>query len=151
MFHRSQIPLALFSLCILAIGTASAQPTGTFASTGKMTVARAFHTATLLQDGRVLIAGGRVNAPNDYRGTVTASAELYDPATGTFATTGSMTVPRVWHSATLLPNGKVLIVGRDWEAGDDRTAELYDPATGRFTRTGDTARAQYRSQGDRAE
>ena len=54
-----------------------------------------------------------------------------------------MTVPRVWHSATLLPNGKVLLVGRDSAAGDDRTAELYDPATGRFSRTGDTVSAQY--------
>ncbi len=142
MVHRLHLT-AVVALFVGGIGTASVQSTGTFTAAGKMTVARAFHTATLLPDGRVLITGGRVSAPNNYQGTVTASAELYDPSTGTFAPTGSMTVPRVWHSATLLPNGKVLIVGRDSLAGDDRTAELYDPATGRFIRTGDTLSAQY--------
>ena len=142
MSHRTRITLTVL-LFTAGIGTSSGQSTGTFSPTGRMSVARAFHTATLLPDGKVLIAGGRVNGVQDYRGTVTGSAELYDPATGTFSPTGSMTVPRVWHSATLLPNGKVLIVGRDWMAGDDRTAELYDPATGRFSRTGDTLSAQY--------
>ena len=143
MFRHLGLSLTLAWLFANGIGTATAQSAGTFMPTGKMTVARSFHTATLLRDGRVLIAGGRINGPQDYQGVVTASAELYDPATGTFAPTGSMTVPRVWHSATLLPNGKVLVVGRDWAAGDDHTAELYDPATGRFSRTGDTVSAQY--------
>ena len=148
MFHLLRMSLTLAGLFANGIGTAAAQPVGTFTPTGKMAVARSFHTATLLPDGRVLIAGGRTNGPQDYQGVVTASAELYDPATGTFAPTGSMTFPRVWHSAALLPDGKVLVVGRDSAAGDDRTAELYDPATGRFSRTGDTVSAQYRSCGD---
>jgi hypothetical protein len=135
--------LTLISLWAAGVGTASSQSPGTFTPTGRMTVARTLHTATLLTDGKVLIAGGRIHREQDYRGTVTATAELYDPLTGTFSPTGSMTLPRVWHSATLLPNGKVLIVGRDSLAGDDRTAELYDPSTRTFTRTADTLSAQY--------
>jgi hypothetical protein len=135
--------LTLVSLSAVGIGTAWAQSPGTFTPTGRMTVARTLHTATLLPDGKVLIAGGRVHGHQDYQGTVTASAELYDPLTGTFSSAGSMTTPRVWHTATLLPNGKVLIVGRDWAAGEDHTAELYDPSRGTFTRTGDTLSAQY--------
>jgi hypothetical protein len=95
--------------------------TGTFAPTGAMTAARAGHTATLLTDGRVLIAGGY--------GPL-ASAELYDPSTGTFTATGDMITPGPLHTATLLGNGKVLI------AGEYPTAELYDPATGTFALTG---------------
>jgi hypothetical protein len=108
-----------------------------------MAVPRTLHTATLLPNGKVLIAGGRMHDHQDYRGTVTDTAELYDPSTGTFSLTGRMAAPRVWHTATLLPNGKVLIVGRDWAAGDDRTAELYDPSTETFTRTAETLSAQY--------
>jgi hypothetical protein len=103
---------------------------GTFSSTaaGKtltMTTARAHHTATRLQNGKVLIAGG-------WNGTATSSAELYDPATGTFTATGSMTAARSAHAATLLPSGKVLITG----GNSGKAAELYDPSTGKFTATG---------------
>lgn len=135
--------LTLVSMFAAGIGTAWAQSPGAFTPTGPMVVARTLHTATLLPDGKVLIAGGRVHGHQDYQGTVTATAELYDPLTGAFSPTASMTTPRVWHTATLLPNGKVLIVGRDWAAGDDRTAELYDSSTGTFARTGDTLSAQY--------
>jgi hypothetical protein len=140
--HPIRITLTLVSLATVATGTAWGQSTGAFSPTGRMTVARTLHTATLLPNGNVLIAGGRIHRVQDYRGTATATAELYDPVTGTFSPAGSMTTPRVLHTATLLPNGKVLIVGSDWAAGDDRSAELYDPATGTFTRTGDTVRAQ---------
>ena len=80
-----------------------------------MTVPRDFHTATILLDGKVLIAGG-TNIGGEL-----ASAELYDPAAGTFAATGGMAVPREYYTATLLPNGKVLIVG-----GNFASAELYE-------------------------
>ncbi len=99
---------------------------GTCTATGSMTVARAYHTATLLNNGKVLVAGGSASQV----GTL-ASADLYDPGAGIFTATGSMTVARSQHTATLLSNGKVLIAG-----GGVASTELYDPSTGTFTATG---------------
>ncbi len=101
---------------------------GTFATTGKMSVTRFFHTATLLGNGKVLVTGGH-----------DASADLYDPASGTFAATGSMSVGRNSHTATLLVSGKVLIAGGSNATGALATAELYDPTAGTFTLTGSMA------------
>jgi WD40 repeat protein len=97
--------------------------TGTFSATGSMTATRCLHTAALLSDGRVLIAGGR---SSDDGTTDLASAELYDPKTGTFSATGSMTATRSQHTAVLLRDGRVLI-GLGWESADGATAELYQP------------------------
>jgi hypothetical protein len=112
---------------------------GTFTATGIMTTPRHFHSATLLPNGKILIAGGEPRFGADYS---LASAELYDVATGTFVATGSMTVQRMSHTATLLNNGKVLIAGGFRRLGSTSqvdypiTAELYDPSTGTFTATG---------------
>ena len=102
-----------------------------FALTGPMTTARIIHTATLLPGGNVLVTGGYNNG-----GTILASAELYDPTTGTFSATGSMTTARSWHTATRLPNGKVLVAsGYDSSGAALASAELYDPTTGTFSPT----------------
>jgi hypothetical protein len=113
--------------------------TGKFSATGSMTVARFYGTpsATLLADGRVLFAGGGCDDGNGGLGGGIASAELYDPKTGKFGATGSMLAARYEHTATLLPDGRVLIAGGF--GGDDASldsAELYDPKTGKFSATG---------------
>lgn len=103
-------------------------PVGSFTPTVTSLVnARYYHTATLLQNGKVLIAGGT----NQMVGTL-SSAEIYDPATGSFTPTGSMSSPRSDHTATLLPNGKVLVIGGGTFTA---SAEIYDPTTGNFTTT----------------
>jgi WD40 repeat protein len=104
---------------------------GEFIPTGRMTTERVSHIATLLPNGKVLIAGGFD------RNNVLASAELYDPDSGTFSATGSMSAGRSGYSATLLPDGKVLIAGGFDGSGRLSGAELYDPETGTFSATGD--------------
>ena len=113
--------------------------TGTFTATGSISMPRQYHTATLLPNGEVLIAGG---SPCDAC-YATTSAELYNPATGAFTPTGSMVYPRSFASATLLPNGQVLMAGGCSQVAGNCTArdtyasaELYTPATGTWRLTG---------------
>lgn len=91
-----------------------------------MNVPRSGHTATLLRDGTVLIAGGMLR-----NGDFTATAETYDPKINRFTPTKDMLLGRVGAAATLLPSGRVLIVG-GWYNTDE--AEIYDPAARSFTR-----------------
>src|SRR5215469_11189464 len=121
-------------LLVCGAAVVLAQSPGTFTPTGNMTVARALHSATLLPNGKVLIAGGAnpTNAPVSDWGR----AELYDQGTGTFTRTGDLTAARTGAPATLLPNGQVLIAGCDLNGGGAQTAELYDPTTGTFAVTG---------------
>jgi hypothetical protein len=132
---------------------APAQSPGAFTPTGSMTTPRYFHTATLLTDGTVLIVGGDMLEPTGGFKTL-CSAEIYDPSTGIFTSTGPMTTPRGWQfTSTLLPDGKVLIAGggvsnpATGSLADPTlaSAELYDPATGTFSATGNltTARASH--------
>jgi Galactose oxidase, central domain len=104
---------------------------GKWRATGELVTARAYHTATLLLNGQVLVTGG----VGEDGLTALASAELYDPATGVWTETGSMANARYYHTMTLLPNGQVLVAGGFDDHGA-ASAELYDPATGLWTETG---------------
>jgi WD40 repeat protein len=134
-----------FAALAVSAGLLLAQPcagaSGTFVNTGSLATAHDSHTATLLPNGKVLVAGG-VNGPGDQ--TASASAELYDPASGTWTATGSLVTARYVHSATLLPNGKVLVAGGfNDSSGYLASAELYDPASGTWTATGSLATARF--------
>jgi WD40 repeat protein len=117
--------------------------TGKFSEAGKMETPRTDFSATLLTNGKVLVAGGEdINAAGP---AFFDSAELYDPATGQFSPTGSMTVGRSNASAvdwgslytSLLADGRALFAGgADLQSATERaTAEIYDPATGKFSAT----------------
>src|SRR5260370_41948976 len=107
-----------------------------FSATGSMAYTHEAAAAVKLADGRVLVTGGYV--------TGFSKAEIYDPAFGHFTTTvGDMQVGRSLHSATLLANGEVLIVGGfDASSASIATAELFDPVAGTFTLTGSLAKAR---------
>lgn len=114
--------------------------------TSNLNTARSLHTATLLQNGKVLVAGG--NAGDDLV-VPSNSAELYDPSTGTWSTTGNLNSGHASHTATLLQNGKVLVAG-GLECFSyfepcfaHKNAELYDPDTGTWSVTGDLNTARY--------
>lgn len=138
ILKRKSVSQHLLSLIlVLALGFLSsnilqAQVSDQFVSTSDMNVPRVNHTATLLKDGKVLIAGGRVD--DNFPCTKTATAEIYDPATGQFTMTGSLNVARVSHSAVLLDDGRVWIVGGYGCGGDyPLQTELYDPSSGTFS------------------
>jgi hypothetical protein len=91
----------------------------------KMQSARAAHTATVLNNGKVLVVGG-------FAGSNLSSAEIYDPVSGKFKYVGRMSVARTGHSATILPNGKVLIAG-GYNGNYLSSTEIFDPKTQKFS------------------
>lgn len=130
---------AVVTVALAAALTMAAAPAraGSFSLTGAIDPARQFHTATLLPDGKVLVAGGYGSGGVGWL----IDCQLYDPQKGEFVPTGRLSTRRDAHTATLLPNGKVLVAGG--EEVNERgfsvllaSAELYDPASGRFSLTG---------------
>src|SRR5438034_1381370 len=122
----TRVSLILFATIALSLTWAWPAPAAVLGWTpsGSMATARELHTATRLPDGRVLVAGGYGGG-----GSYLASAEIYDPASGTWATTGSMGHKRGSHTATLLPDGRVLVAG-GYGPLVLASAEIYDPASG---------------------
>jgi Galactose oxidase, central domain len=136
--------IVTLSLVIAAAGSAVADtpetievqalPPGTWVKTGNMILPRSRHTATLLPDGTVLVAGGLTGGLGNI--VTTASAEIYHPDTGTWNLTSSMSAPRSRFTATVLLNGKVLVAGGSNNGFATSTSELYDFTTGLWTQTG---------------
>ena len=128
----------LFTWCVVMLAAAAMAGTravlsqaagtmGSWSQAATLITGREEHTATLLRNGNVLIAGGA-----DRHGTALASAEVYNPKTNTWASAGSMGAARLDHTATLLPSGKVLVVGGQVGPvpfSSLASAELYDPTT----------------------
>jgi N-acetylneuraminic acid mutarotase len=107
---------------------------GTWSSTGALATRRYGLTSTLLPNGKVLAAGGYY-----YDGTdrYLSSAELYDPSTGTWSATGSLTTARYLPTVTLLPSGRVLLAGGNGNGFFSlNSVELYNPATGTWSAGG---------------
>jgi hypothetical protein len=126
----------LFSFLSTSAALLGAPPAAQGAgSPGSLSTARYGHTSTLLSNGKVLVAGGS-------NGSYLASAELYDPTSGTWAATGSLNTARQMHTATLLSNGKVLVAG-GFNGGTLASAELYDPASGTWAATGSLNTARW--------
>lgn len=129
----SRLALVLFVLAgagaiIYANSTPEPTRAGTVSPAAPMLEPRSGHSATLLPNGKVLIAGGMRRNQDFYR-----SAELYDPGSAKFEATGAMNQARVGQAAVLLRSGKVLIAGGWIGHGATNSAELYDPASGKFT------------------
>ena len=106
LFYGILVLLSLTSVTPLVVAPAALAQTNASYFTGSLNIPVSDHTATLLPNGKVLVAGG-ASEKFGFHDT----AELYDPATGTWNLTGSLSEFRAEHTATLLPNGKVLVAG----------------------------------------
>jgi uncharacterized repeat protein (TIGR01451 family) len=135
---RGLIPLLLLLLFSMSAGLAFAQQNaGDWSVVGDLIAARSSHTATVLSDGRVLIAGGETS------GGASNVAEIFDPANGTIRpTAGTMSVARKNHTATLLEDGRVLLAGGENSVGALASAEAYDPNSDSFTPVGSMSSAR---------
>lgn len=124
---------------VLVVGGIGAElydpSTGEWSATGRLITPRYGHIAVRLADGKVLVAGGIRTDYSHYEDRVLSSAEIYNPVTGAWQPTGNFSVPREGHTANLLPNGTVLVIGgRNYHRGSGwfthSSAEIYDPRTG---------------------
>src|SRR6266513_3111972 len=139
--HRRQLIASILvrriarPLLLLGVNLMLAQPcTATpfqWEFTGSLNIARYLHTATLLLNGMVLVEEGYQTGD-----VYSASAELYDPASGSWSSTGSLNTARIGHTATLLPNGLVLVAGGSNLGVTLASVELYDPTSGTWSATG---------------
>lgn len=131
------LPTLIFVLllCFSHAGASWPSGPGSLSEIAAMHIARASHTSTLLPNGKVLIAGGFAGSGGESNPYTTA--ELFDPSSGTFQSVANMSLGRSGHTAILLKNGKVLMVG-GWTGHYARpgSAEVFDPTTGSFTPTG---------------
>jgi hypothetical protein len=153
MKQTSSLSLVMVGLVVIGLLTwatpaASADTAGVWKLTGSMATSRRHSQAYSLPDGRILVVGGTDTTGVDGAASILyATAEIYDPATGTWTATGSLTTGgRVLHTATGLPGGKILIAG-GWNGSTAlSSAEIYDTAAGTFTPTGSmtTVRADHR-------
>ncbi len=147
IMHGSASTVATLNADIGPVNTWSATSTPNTSnpsspSVTSMNAARENATATLLPGGQVLVAGGFTVVGST--GVVLSSAELYNPATGTWSSTGSLNTARDFATATLLPNGQVLVAGGQGSNGAAlSSAELYNPATGAWSSTGSLNSARY--------
>lgn len=134
--HSTSLPKSGLIRFMLTVGIfvsltfPNLQGANTFITVNSLNTGRNSHTSTLLANGNVLVAGGSIS------GGYTATAELYDPSSGTWTITGALATPRNAHTATLLPSGKVLVVGGYNSNGVLASPELYDPVTGTWTPAG---------------
>jgi N-acetylneuraminic acid mutarotase len=128
------------------VGAVSFFGHGTWVPAASMSVAREAHTATLLQNGKVLVAG-RLAIPTTPTGSqpVLSSVEIYDPAADKWSPAASLTTPRSGHSATLLANGMVLVVGGEANVGGTflSSAEIYGPSANTWTPVANMNSARY--------
>lgn len=146
MKNKKNVVVGLILVAIIAVGFYFwSGRNGRFVLTGDTIEPRAGHTATLMQDGRVLVTGGEITGssviktPSFHK--ILKSAEIYDPSTNKFTKTGDMTSPRTRHAAVLLKDGRVLITGGAIDGKHTseylKLAEIYDPKTEKFTKIND--------------
>jgi len=134
--------IAAVAILVAAASSLAGEPAVALLASGwtpatGMSIGRTHHTATRLSNGKVLVAGGYTPGDGFTTRQLTGSAELYDPATGTWSAAGAMSNPRAFHQAVLLHNGNVLVLGTGMKAWP--IAELYDPDTGAWTPAGKAA------------
>ena len=141
MKYQSVSALGARISAMIVVVLATTLSFASWTSTGSMRTARASHTAVLLPNGSLLVAGGTGDNNN-----ALATSELYNSASGTWASTGDMNVARVSARAVLLSNGTVLVMGgcivNDCLGSTTRSAEIYTPGTGKWTVTGSMMKAR---------